>query len=98
MEKNLPNVYASPINKNINNNKEYYYQAFNERKITSKINIPEKINRIFSSPNHVYKSKVRITTKDNLIDTFIVGKKEQILLTLDGTRININDIIDIAKI
>lgn len=42
MEKNLPKVYANPINKPLNNNKEYFYSSNNEtRKL--KVNIPEKL-------------------------------------------------------
>lgn len=98
MEKNLPRVYASPINKNINNNKEYYYQELEERKSPDSVDVLEKINKIFSSVHHVYKSHVKITTKSTTLDTYLVGKKNNSILTLDGNKIDIQEIIDIEKI
>ena len=96
MNKNLPRVYVSPINKELRNNKDVFYSS--ESRHESNINIPQKINEIFANPHHVYKSKVRITTKDNSFDTVIVGQNNHELLTLDGSRININDLIDIERI
>ncbi len=98
MEKNLPKVYANPINKPLNNNKEYFYSSNNETRKKLKVNIPEKINEIFASKNHVYKSKVRITINNEEIETIIVGKTSNNLLTINGEKININSIEDIERI
>ncbi len=99
MNKNLPKVFANPINKDLKNNKEVSFSTLNEdRNNSPKENIPHKINEIFANPHHVYKSKVRITTKDNTYDTTIVGKTGFYLLALNGDKFNLNDIIDIERI
>lgn len=97
MNKKLPNVYAVPITKKINNNKETFKSSDGEglRKapITSK-----EINEIFNSKTHVYKTRVRITTKKEVKEVEIVGQTKNSLLTLSGETININDILDIKKV
>lgn len=96
MEKNLPKVYANPINKNLVNNKDVFYSE--EERSFKTVNVHEKINEIFASKSHVYKSKVRIKMENKNIDATIVGKTGDYLLTLDGAKININNIEDIEKI
>lgn len=99
MKKDLPRVYASPINKEIRNNNDIYYgKASDETRSDKTVNVYEKINRIFASPHHVYKSNVLIQTKNRQIKTTIVGKSGNYLLTLNGDRINMLDIIDIERI
>ncbi len=98
MNKNLPKVYASPINKLINNNKDVFYSTENIPKTPSNLNIPQKINQIFANPHHVYKSNVHIKTLDNDLETTIVGKTSTNLLTLNGEKIPLNDIVDIERI
>lgn len=101
MNNNLPRVYASPINKQLENNLEYYVNSINvwdSRSANSK-NIPKKINEIFSSPNHVYKSRVSIKLLNNEeLETTIVGKTGNYLLALNGDKISINNIVDIEKV
>ena len=46
----------------------------------------------------MYKSKVRIRTNIDGFETNIVGKTNNYLLTLDGKKININDIITIDRL
>ena len=60
--------------------------------------INKKINEIFGSLNHVYKSKVRITMSDGVKEEEIVGKTNINLLTIDNKLIKITDILDIEKI
>lgn len=98
MNKNLPRVYANPINKDLKNNKEVAFSSLNEDRNTNKTDVFHKINEIFANPKHVYKSNVRITTKDNIITTTIVGKTGVYLLALNGDKYNINEIIDIERI
>ena len=64
--------------------------------IATKIN--KKINEIFGSLNHVYKSRVRITMNDGIHEEEIVGKTNINLLTIDNKLIKITDILDIEKI
>lgn len=98
MKKNLPNVFANPINKPLNNNREVYYSDVVEHRNLRSENIPQKINEIFASVHHVYKSNVKIITKEGEIFTTIVGKNGNNLLTLNGEKININDILDIQRL
>lgn len=101
MNNNLPRVYASPINKNLTNNLEYHVSNINSLEVrdVKHENIPKKINEIFASPNHVYKSKVRIVLLNNeVLETTIIGKNGNYLLTLNGENISVNNILDIEKI
>ena len=93
----LPNVFASPINKKRNNYQDMYRS---DRKVKSHNpkDINKKINEIFGSLNHVYKSKVRITMSDGIKEEEIVGKTNINLLTIDNKLIKITDILDIEKI
>ena len=92
----LPNVYASPINKKLNNYQDMY-RSNKDVKVYEPIDINKKINEIFASLNHVYKSKVNITTKDGNFEEIIVGKTSKNLLTIDNKLIKITDILDIEK-
>lgn len=98
MKKDLPRVYANPIDKDIRNNNDIYVSKNEERNHTKKINVYEKINQIFASPHHVYKSNVLVKTKNGEIRTTIVGKSGNYLLTLNGERINMLEINDIERI
>lgn len=94
----LPNVYANPINKKINNVQETYYGKGERNVDINPGNIANKINAIFSAKDHIYKSKVRITFKDDIREEVIVGKTNLNLLTMDGKLIRITEIVDIEKI
>ncbi len=97
MNKNLPKVYANPINKTFSNNKEVFLSTTEVRNVKMD-NIPGKINEIFASPHHVYKSKVEIRMGNDVINTVIVGKTNNELLTLNGEKIKIKDIDYIERI
>lgn len=97
MEKDLPRVFVNPINKEINNNLDIYYKG-RIKEVPKNIDITKKINQIFASTSHVYKSKVRITTENDTFETTIVGKSGSDLLSLNGERIHINNIQNIEKI
>lgn len=95
----LPRVFANPINKELKNNVELFRSDKKVEIKSSNIkDINKKINEIFGSNNHIYKSKVKITLKDGNLITDIVGKTSSNILTLDGMLIRIQDIIDIEKI
>ena len=98
MKKDLPRVYANPIDKDIRNNNDIYYGRNEEIRNSTKANVYEKINQIFASPHHVYKSNVLIKTKNGEIKTTIVGKSGNYLLSLNGEKINMIDIVDIERI
>lgn len=98
MRHDLPKIYANPINKSLNNNKDVFYSSAKETRSPKTVDVPRKINEIFAYYHHVYKSKVHITTNDSEFDTTIVGKTSNNLLTLNGEKISINSIIDIERI
>lgn len=97
MKKELPKVYANPINKPLNNNRDLFYSKNSSDRSFDREDVIRKINEIFASKSHVYKSKVKINTLTDAFDTVIVGKSGNSLLTLDGKRVNINEIISIDK-
>ena len=92
-----PRVFANPINKKIDNVQDLFRSDKESRSINP-VDVNKKINEIFASRNHVYKSKVKITLKDKVIEKEIVGKTNINLLTLDGDLIRITDILDIENI
>ena len=92
-----PRVFANPINKKIDNVQDLFRSDKDSRSINP-VDVNKKINEIFASRNHVYKSKVRITLKDAVVEKEIVGKTNINLLTLDGNLIRITDIVDIERI
>lgn len=96
--KDLPKVFANQINNNLNNTQNVYYgsdRGFENKK--DSVSIVKKINNIFASTNHVYKSKVKIELKDKIVEKVIVGKTNTNLITIDGELIKIIDIVDIEK-
>ncbi len=95
--KDLPKVFANPIG-DINNDQEFFYGNDRTIKKQDSISVVRKINDIFASPTHVYKSKVRITLKNGISEKVIVGKTSTDLITMSGEKIKIIDIIDIEKI
>lgn len=98
MDKKLPNVYANEIDKKIDNVQELYYGSLNNEERTYSLNeILRKINEIFASSSHVYKSDAIIKTSNGEIIKTIVGKTGNYLITIEGEKINISDILDIKK-
>lgn len=93
----LPNVFASHINKKLNNYQDLYRSDRAVKSYNPK-DINKKINEIFGSLNHVYKSRVRITMDDGIHEEEIVGKTNINLLTIDNKLIKITDILDIEKL
>ena len=94
--KDLPNVSAFKIEKELNNCQERFMESNNIK--SKNVNVIAKINNIFASNNHVYKSRVKIYFNNDIVERTIVGKTNLYLLTLTGDRINIHDIIDIEKL
>lgn len=95
--KDLPKVFSKPIERKLQNNKDFFYSKLLEEKHDSK-SVLKEIDKIFSSPNFVYKSKVLITTKTEEFEATLVGKSGSSILTLDGKSISIPDILKIKKL
>lgn len=97
MNKDLPKVFAVPINKSMNNNKEIFMSSGKELDRGEKISITD-INKIFNAKTHVYKTKIRITTTTSEKEVEVVGMQNDALLTLKGEVIPISDIVEIKKV
>lgn len=96
--KDLPKVFANKIDKEIKNTQELYYGDSRSCKKRDPLGVSRKINDIFKSNNHVYKSRVKIIYDDKEEYKTIVGKTGSYLITIDGEKINISNILDIVKI
>ena len=94
----LPKVYANPIEKEINNNKEIFYSNLRQERTINKESIYRQINEIFANMHHVYKSKVELKIDGVIKEEVIVGKTNNYLLTLDGKKINMAKIEEIRRI
>ncbi len=94
--KDLPKVFASPINKHLNNNDEVSKStnAYKEQVI----DISKKINDIFSSYSYVYKADVIITTNEGETREKVIAKKDNYLITIDNKKIDIGTIKDIEMV
>ncbi len=93
--RDLPKVFVNKFDENIRNNKEIYYSKIlnNQKK-----NIVKEIDAIFHSRDFVYKRIVEIVTKDGVRQETIIGKTQGYLLTIDGKKILISEILDIKKL
>ena len=97
MNKELPKIFVNKIGKINNNNEVYYsYKKDNEDVINVNVlDIQKKIDSIFNSNDFVYKKKVHIKTKYSDMDYIVISKNIDYLLTIDGEKIFIANIIDI---
>ena len=96
--KDLPRVFANKIDESINNDQELFYGNMRGDAPKDDISVVKKINNIFADSHHVYKSRVRITLKNGVVEKVIVGKTSSELITIDGELIKIIDIVDIVKL
>ena len=97
MNKKLPKVFAVPIDKKIENNKDIFISSKSLDRGETTIDKNEII-KIFNSKTHVYKTKVSITTRNGKKEVDVVGLQNDNLLTLDGLIIPISEIIEIKKV
>ena len=106
MKKKIPLIYAPKVDKKINNNKEVYYSYLDNNKekkvekiekeeILSEFEMQKKIDQLFRSNDFIYKKKFLIKTKDGEKEYTIISKSYDYLLTIEGNRIMIKDIISI---
>ncbi|MCH5167153.1 MAG: hypothetical protein J1F35_04585 [Erysipelotrichales bacterium] len=96
----LPKVFQNRNIGVINNDQEYFYSSSSKTQNnvqSKKINVEEKINKIFNSNKFVYKIKVLINTKEEEINTTIIGKVNHNLITINNELIPIKDILDINE-
>jgi hypothetical protein len=94
----LPNVYANPIEKNFDNVQKSYEGSFKEEIRSTDIPLLTRINMLFAAKDFVYKKRVLITFLTGKKEYTIVGKTSDALLAIDGSKIKINDILDIEPL
>lgn len=99
--KKIPDIYVNKINKKIDNNKEVFYsykdndEIIEETKSLDEYTLQRKINELFRANDFIYKKKFHIKTINEEKDYIIISKSYDYLLTIDGTKIMIKDIIEI---
>ena len=99
--KKIPEIFVNKINKKIDNNKEVFYsykdndEIVEEVKLLDEYTLQRKINELFRSNDFIYKKKFHIKTINEEKDYIIISKSYDYLLTIDGTKIMIKDIIEI---
>ncbi len=97
--KDLPRVYANPINKEFKNFKrEDKINEYEEKVSISPRNLSMKIKDIFNRSDYIYKKRVRIHTSLGTEEHMIIGKTVDYLLTMQGKKIKYTDILDIEVI
>lgn len=96
---NLPEVYQNRNIGNVNNDQEIFYSAIKPSSNLKQknIDIESKISNLFKSNKYIYKINVHIRTKTNEMDTTIIGKINNNLITIDNNLIPIKDVIDINE-
>ena len=104
MEKELPKMYQTKINKPINSIQKVYRSIDNNKNINntnvtkySNISIDKKINNIFNSYDYVYKADVTIITDTETLKKRIIARNKNNLITIDNEYIPISIIRDIYK-
>ena len=85
MKKDLPKMYRSFINKEIDNVQNIFSTINNEFDNNiratnyNKFDIEKKINNIFNSPNFIYKADVNILTDKGLLNKRIIAQLCQLI-------------------
>jgi len=96
MNKNLPKVFAVPIEKRIENNKDVFMSS--DREVRSEVIDKSEITKIFNSTSHVYKTRVLIRTQNDSKKKDIVRIKNENLLIQNEHSIPKSKIIEIKKV
>ena len=94
----ISKIYVNNIKK-INNNKEVFYsykEPKEEIKEVDKYDIQKKIDSLFRSSDFIYKKRFHIKTKYGENDYDIISKSYDYLLTINGERIYIDNILEIS--
>lgn len=101
MKKEIPKIYVNNISK-IHNNKEVFYsykddniEEIKEMETPDIYELQDKIDEIFRSNDFIYKKKLFIKTKYGEGYYTIISKSYDYLLTIDGEKIYIQNILEI---
>ena len=82
----LPKLFTNTFDKKIDNSQEYVTvrDEVIETNNLSKYEINKKIDTIFKSKNYIYKINVLIKLKNEEINTTLIGKTNDNLITIDN--------------
>ena len=99
--KKIPKIFKPNIEHQINNNRNVYY-SFIEDKVDSYrddyVEDPiDTLNRLINENAYIFNKKVLIKTNTRDYLTKIAGKMGEVVITIDGDSININDITQIIE-
>ena len=107
MNKELPKMYQTKINKVVPSIQKVYStldtkdDLIEERSIPStkysSISIEKKIDNIFKSPDYVYKADVTIVTDTETLKRRIIARNRNNIITINNEYIPISIIRDIYK-
>lgn len=90
MGKELPKIYKCQQNKNFANNESFFYGEYRnkQKKVT--------VDELFKI-NEIYRTNVKLTLKNKVIDKIIIGRTQNNLITYDNEIIPISEIIEIES-
>lgn len=63
--------------------------------IEDNTDIENELNKVFNSFNNIYNTKVRIITRDRTIDTYLMSRTKNNIMTINREIIPIKEIIDL---
>ena len=99
--KEIPKIYVNKIDKIYNNEEVYYSYKDNmnseevKEEPMSLFEIQDKLDELFRSNDFIYKKKFHIKTKYGEGDYIIISKSIDYLLTINGEKIYIYNILEI---
>ncbi len=105
MHDNLPKVFKNTITKDSDNNQKIYYSFIDKEKKSKKtkmsmedfqnLDTDAKIKYIMRTPKYIFNINLEIITKYETLQTQIIGRKDNYIVTKDNRLLPINDIEDI---
>lgn len=98
--KDLPHVYANPINHDLNNDQKTFVSFDRGKKVieTKSVSIQD-IDNLLNDRHRIYKARVRLYTKSGIKECTIVSHNRNEIITMDNEKISLSDInkIEIIK-
>lgn len=105
MDKKLPSIFKNEIDKKIDNNKKVFYSKYesigNVVEKTSEVDslndrsvsLSSSLDDLLRNNQFIFNVPVEISLKDEIVNTKIVSKVGDHLLTSNGKIINLEDIL-----
>lgn len=93
----LPDIYQNDSFNGMNNNKDYYYSAYEHKNYSrgSSLTVNEELDRIFNGISHPFNEVVIIKTINKDYKTSLVYRMKDKVITIDNDTIDISSIISI---